>query len=180
MLSRILVLGDFHMPERAKQIPQVIWDFFTKQEFDSILCTGDLTSESVLIQLKHLGPVTVVRGNMDYLDLPDQKIVTIDDVRIGMTHGHVVYPRGNLKQLFSIAKEMKVNILITGHTHSEFFKKIENIVILNPGSCTGAWGGGNYSGVPSFIILEIMKEKRLRIELYQLIGEKLKQTSLVY
>ncbi|MFX0068683.1 MAG: YfcE family phosphodiesterase [Promethearchaeota archaeon] len=180
MPSRILVLGDFHMPERAKQIPQIIWDFFSKQEFDSIFCTGDLTNESVLIQLKHLGPVKVVRGNMDYMDLPDHQIVTIDDVRIGMTHGHIVHPRGNLKQLISIARKMKVDILITGHTHSEFFKKIENIVILNPGSCTGAWGGGNYSGVPSFIILEIMEEKRLRIELYQLIGEKFKETSCVY
>ncbi|MFX0117654.1 MAG: YfcE family phosphodiesterase [Candidatus Hodarchaeota archaeon] len=180
MPSRILVLGDFHMPERAKQIPQIIWDFVSKQEFDSILCTGDLTSESALIQLTHLGPVKAVRGNMDYLDLPDHQTITIDDVRIGMTHGHVVYPRGNLKQLFSIARNMNVDVLVTGHTHSEFCKKIENTVILNPGSCTGAWGGGNYSGVPSFIMLEILEEKRLRIELYQLIGEKLKETSYVY
>ena len=180
MPSRILVLGDFHIPERAKQIPQIIWDFISKQEFDSILCTGDLTSESVLIQLKHLGSLKVVRGNMDFLDLPNHQIMTIDDVRIGMSHGQVVYPRGNLKQLFSIARKMKVDILITGHTHSEFCKKIKNIVILNPGSCTGAWGGGNYSGVPSFITLDIMEEKRLRIELYQLIGEKLKETSYVY
>lgn len=180
MPARILVLGDFHMPGRAKEIPRIIWDFVSKQEFDLIFCTGDLTSESVLTQLRHLGPVKAVRGNMDYLDLPDHQIVTINDFKIGMTHGHFVYPRGNLKQLFSIAKKMKVDIFITGHTHSEFLEKVENVIIVNPGSCTGAWGGGNYSGIPSFMILKIMKEKRLRIELYQLIDEKLKQTSYMF
>ncbi|MFX1487469.1 MAG: YfcE family phosphodiesterase [Promethearchaeota archaeon] len=180
MPTLILVLGDFHMPERAKEIPRIIWDFISKQEFDLIFCTGDLTNKSVLTQLEYLGPVKAVRGNMDYLDLPDHQIAEIGDFRIGMIHGHVVHPRGNLKQLFSIARRMKVDILVTGHTHSEFLEKIENIIIMNPGSCTGAWGGGNYSGIPSFMTIEVKKEKRLRIELYQLIDEELKETSYMF
>lgn len=48
---------------------------------------------------------------------PDQKVVTVGNFKIGLTHGHQVVPWGDIESLALIQRQLDVDILITGHTH---------------------------------------------------------------
>ena len=40
------------------------------------------------------------------------------------------------QQLYYIAKELGVDVLISGHTHQPMVEKIDDVILLNPGSPT--------------------------------------------
>ena len=61
--------------------------------------------------------VFIVEGNMDYLSFPEKITTKINEINIGLIHGHQVFPRGNIDGLTRIAEEMNVQILVNGHTH---------------------------------------------------------------
>ncbi|MHA1754321.1 MAG: YfcE family phosphodiesterase [Candidatus Odinarchaeia archaeon] len=173
--EKILIIGDFHIPNRASEVNPIIVDYLTRQNYSLILSTGDLTSKEVLSFLESLGTFKVVKGNMDFLDLPDKIILEINNTRIGLIHGHQVYPRGDLNKLTKYSKALKINILISGHTHSSFAVKKDNIILLNPGSVTGAWGGGDYSGIEEFMEVEGLKTGEITVRIKRLISDKLKE-----
>ncbi len=152
---KLMVLSDTHIPDRALRLPNEIESFLDRRDFLKVVHAGDLTDERVLAYLKTFGDVVVVRGNMDYLPLPRHQIFELEKLRFGVVHGHGIYPRGDRRQLLSIAKELGVDVLISGHTHSPDVHFDEGILLINPGSATGAWGGGGGSGVPSFMMLEV-------------------------
>jgi putative phosphoesterase len=130
------VISDTHIPERAKKIPDIVFETF--KDVDMILHAGDLVSLDVFKQLEELAPTRCVLGNMDKyygLNLPKNDIINVSGHRIGLNHGEV-YPRGDTMQLKYIALELDVDILITGHTHWAFIKEYDNIILLNPGSPT--------------------------------------------
>ena len=49
-------------------------------------------------------------------------------------------PWGDLDSLDSLMRDMDVDILICGHTHTRLVKKIYSRYIINPGSITGVSG----------------------------------------
>lgn len=164
---KILIFGDTHIPERAKEIPREFVEYL--EGFDIVVITGDLTSERVLRFGERLAETVIaVRGNMDHLALPQSGKFRVEDFRFGVVHGHQVYPRGNREQLEEIATEMGVDVLISGHTHLPDIY-YGNKILLNPGSMTGVWGGGAFSTIPSFIILEV-KGGRIQGKLYRLLN----------
>jgi hypothetical protein len=162
---KLLAIGDTHIPRRASKIPDEIRSYVESEEFEMILCTGDLTDRRVLDYLENLADVRVVRGNMDHLPLPEREIIEAGKLRIGLIHGDQVYPRGNREQLKEIAMRLGVDLLVSGHTHSPdvYFG---GPILLNPGSATGAWGGGGGTLKPSFIVIE--GEKEIQVSLFEL------------
>ncbi len=165
---RLLVLGDTHIPRRATRIPEEFEELFRELDYHAVVCTGDLTERSVLNYLQKLGRVYAVRGNMDSLPLPETQLIEAE-VKIGVVHGDQVYPRGDRQQLQEIAVEMGVKILISGHTHSpDIFKG--KVILLNPGSATGVWGGGGGANFPSFMLLNV-SSKTVRGKLFKLLGK---------
>ncbi len=185
---RCLVIGDAHIPDRANGLPAKFERRINElAPFDYVLCTGDLgTSPETQRQLEgwcgNPENFHIVQGNMDYfagITHPTlQEIAISDSIQIGLTHGHQIHPRGDRTQLAGLAKKLGVQILISGHSHAEeiFLDKKENVLLLNPGSCTGAWSFVA-SGIPSFILLEIIlgDHTTINVELNQLRGQKIKR-----
>ncbi|MCY0868300.1 MAG: YfcE family phosphodiesterase [Desulfurococcus sp.] len=171
MSFKILLAGDTHIPDRADRIREVVLRRIEPEKpFNYVLFTGDLTSKDILEWLRTLGSeIRVVRGNMDYLPLPRRQVLEIENLKIGIVHGDGVYPRGDAAGLARISRELGTSILASGHTHSPFIKTdpSREILLLNPGSLTGVWGGGGGSMKPSFMILTV-ESGRLMIELYVL------------
>ena len=171
MTTLIAVLGDFHIPTRAYEIPPIISSFIRDRKPEIILCTGDLVEGYVLDYLKELADeVKVVEGNMDRIRLPRSRILNVENLKIGLIHGHQVFPRGNVHRLTQLAIRMKVDVLISGHTHSPFIKCVNNrehgILLLNPGSATGVWSGSGGSMIPSFMLLRVDQDK-ITVSLYE-------------
>ncbi|RLI76060.1 YfcE family phosphodiesterase [Archaeoglobales archaeon] len=162
----VLVIGDTHIPRRALSLPKKISEFIESKLFDLIICTGDLTERDVLEYFETLAKVVVVRGNMDHLGLPDYSELKVEDVKVGVIHGHQVYPRGNREKLVEIGKQKSVDVLISGHTHTPDIY-MEDVLLLNPGSATGVWGGGGGSMKPSFIVLNV-EGRKVDVKLYEL------------
>lgn len=164
---KIVCIGDLHIPERAKDIPVWIRKIIIKERPDLILCTGDLTSSTPMQFLSLLAPVKRVKGNMDDAELPKRETVEAGGKRIGLVHGTEVHPRGDVEQLFRIAKEMGVDVLVHGHTHKLDAGEYRGILFVNPGSATGAWGGSSEGGPETFVILEIDEKGKVKIRKFK-------------
>ena len=152
---RILIASDAHVPDREPEVPAPIREFLASEApFDLVLYAGDLTGPEVLEWLKGLGETKAVRGNMDYLPLPNEALVEVDGKSVLVIHGHQVRPRGNLDALSEIAKKRGAEVIVHGHLHKPLVTMHKGVLHLNPGSITGAWGGSSLGGDPTFMILE--------------------------
>ena len=128
------LISDTHIPDRAKILPQNVIDAF--EDVDLILHAGDLTSPRVIEELERIAPVMAVQGNMDRvngIDLPKAKKLEAEGLKIGMVHGEV-YPRADTQQLVYLAKELDVDILVSGHSHQPKIEKKDRVLLINPGS----------------------------------------------
>jgi len=182
-MIKLLAIGDSHLPRRAKSVPDQIIikleQLVEIEKFDYTFFTGDVVNAPKFMNFLNLitkRTLFVVIGNMDYYggnrDAPVYQNLNIsmennDNLNVGLTHGHQVSPRGDRSQLELIAIEKRFNILISGHTHKEEIFLQKDILLLNPGSVTGAWSF-IASGNPSFITLTIIeKTGEINLVLYQ-------------
>ncbi|MFX1259402.1 MAG: YfcE family phosphodiesterase [Promethearchaeota archaeon] len=184
-MVKFLVIGDSHVPKRASEIPkqiQIKLEELAKSElFECTFFTGDEINYPKFMKSLNLitkREVFRVIGNMDYYygntDAPTyQKLkfnfINRDYLIIGLIHGTQIRPRGDRSQLEQFAIKKNNNILISGHTHKEeIFLTKTGILLLNPGSVTGAWSFVA-SRIPSFILLNIDREtKIIEVSLFQL------------
>ena len=128
------LISDTHIPDRARVLPQKVLEAFSDVEL--ILHAGDLTSPKAIDELEEIAPVMAVQGNMDRangIDLPKAKVIEAEGLKIGLIHGEV-YPRADSDQLLYLAKELDVDILVSGHSHQPKIEQKEGILLLNPGS----------------------------------------------
>ena len=180
-MARCLVIGDSHIPRRARDIPIEIYDKITEltisDPLDFTLFTGDQIKAPKFLDFLHSktkNEVLIVIGNMDYFDgnrsapLYHELDVLMGDekLKIGLTHGAQIHPRGDHAQLELLATERNYTILISGHTHHEEIHLTGNgTLLLNPGSVTGAWSFVA-SRNPAFIILDLNEgSKIIRVNL---------------
>jgi len=159
---KIAIIGDFHIPSRAPEIPEKIKKKLKEESPDIILCTGDLVQQKVLKQLESIAETKTIRGNMDRINFPETIQMDKQGRKITMIHGHQVNPRGNKDQLGYIAQEKQTDILIHGHTHQLETDKTNGKLLINPGSATGAPSGGRTHSEPSFVVLEINDKVKIR------------------
>lgn len=128
------VISDTHIPVRSKKIPEKVFEVF--EGVDLILHAGDIETLDVIEELEKISQVVAVHGNCDYdLGLNNAEIIEAEDVKIGLAHG-VVYPKGDTQQLYYLAKQLDVDVMITGHTHQASIQQIKDVLLLNPGSPT--------------------------------------------
>ncbi|HAX97840.1 MAG TPA: hypothetical protein DCY12_02835 [Candidatus Atribacteria bacterium] len=136
-MTRIIVLSDTHIPQRAKDIPQRLWEEIKKA--DLVLHAGDMVKPLVLEKIAQFTPIRAVRGNMDSDELqtalPDQDMVEVDGVKIGLAHG-----RGAPNQVKSYVRSLfegyDLQVLVFGHSHQPELTNENGIWYLNPGSPT--------------------------------------------
>ncbi|MFQ5951501.1 MAG: metallophosphoesterase family protein [Candidatus Geothermarchaeales archaeon] len=130
------VISDTHIPTRSRMIPEKVFDVF--KDVDLIVHAGDLVNATVLKELKKLGPVVGVYGNMDppevRRELPEVKELELHGKKLGIMHDPGVFSgRGRMERL---AKERGFDVLIFGHTHRAQSEEKEGILYFNPGSAT--------------------------------------------
>jgi uncharacterized protein len=134
----IFVLADTHnrLPENVKEIAR---------DADEIWHLGDVCSETILDELRAIGPpVTVVRGNCDCnFEWP----LVVDLVRGGLRFRLQHIPPDHLPD--------DVDVVLHGHTHVPRNERRGRVLFLNPGCVTRA----NQGAPPSVAWLEIANAK---------------------
>lgn len=196
-MVRILCIGDSHVPVRAKDLPKQIYDKINELTetilFDFTFFTGDVINFPEILDIlnqKTKRAFFKVIGNMDYYygnrDSPTYQKLDIsfedkDKFTIGLTHGSQIRPRGDHSQLENLAIGKEYNILVSGHTHKEeVFLTNKGILLINPGSVTGAWSFVA-SGIPSFIELYVDETtKEIVVKLFQVDKKTRQITDFVF
>ena len=113
----VAAIGDTHLPRGSRALPEECVRRLAAA--DAILHTGDLTSLTALDELRLLGPpVHAVVGNADEPELqvllPEQLIVELEDVRLGVVH--VPGPRAGREARLA-ARFPGCDAVLYGHTH---------------------------------------------------------------
>jgi len=171
----VLVIGDLHIPERKSAIPSKFRDILVPGKIQHILCTGNITGRESLDFMRNLaGDVHVVRGQCDATrsNWPDEKILKMGKLKIGLTHGHQILPWGEVEPIKSTQRALDCDIMITGHSHQLAVVDYDDKLILNPGSLTGASSLDNQAKVPSFMLLDTSSTKNVLIYIYKLINDE--------
>jgi uncharacterized protein len=136
----VVLLGDTHLPRFGRQLPPPLVDGLASA--DLILHVGDITQRFVLELLAEFAPTHAVAGNNDAPDLVEElglsRVVTVDGLRLGMTHGHQGPGRTTLdraRRTFA-AVDPPVDAICFGHSHQPKIERREGVWLLNPGSPT--------------------------------------------
>lgn len=162
---KIVVISDTHIPERAKELPaRIVEEIKTA---DAVIHAGDFTSIEFFESLKSISKLLyAVRGNMDgYVvgqRLPQKLFFNLGGKNIALMHG-VGAPAGLEKLLYNTFKEDKPDIIIFGHSHHALEKWVDNVLMLNPGSCTDHV----FTTKRSFMVLHI-DHNECKIEIIEL------------
>lgn len=177
MAEKIAILGDSHFPGRAKALPETLLSEIRKFSPDRIVFTGDANSGEVLKKLSSICLRTeAVKGEKDYLEFPSELVFSVEGMRFGVVHGDFVVPAGNRIELENYGKTLRVDVLISGHSHRAFSERGMGIILLNPGSFTGVPLPGESAGNPS-LMLATADKGRLSVKLVELSKGKIAQTT---
>lgn len=130
----------------------------TEHQVSKVLCAGDLVGrgpeQNRVVDYIRTNEIITVRGNHDewfygiseentaYLkSLPLDWAGTIGGLKLYMCHGK---PGNNMWGMYRdhlsetylnmVLKALKVSILVTGHTHMPLFMRVDEGILVNPGS----------------------------------------------
>ena len=150
----VLVVGDMFVPQRSQDIDPQFKTILIPNKLQHVLSLGNIGSRESYDWLKSLSnDFHSVKGDFDEGDMPDKKVVTIGEFKIGMIHGHQVLPWGNTDSLASIQRELDCDILLSGQTHEINVKVVDNKLYINPGSISGAFSNCVSEPSPSFVLM---------------------------
>ncbi|MFH4983390.1 hypothetical protein AB6A40_010099, partial [Gnathostoma spinigerum] len=82
-------------------------------------------------------------------------------------------PWGDHKAIELLARQLDVDVMVTGHTHVCETLQSEGRFYVNPGSITGAMSPLNIEPIPSFALLDV-QSNALVTYLYRLIDNQVK------
>ncbi|MCT4396231.1 metallophosphoesterase [Periweissella beninensis] len=102
--------------------------------------------------------VLTVKGNMDFDSQYAKKNIYVGtEVTIFQTHGHLYDVNWTLAELIKTAKKNNAQIVTFGHTHQLGVEKIEDLLVINPGSISQPRGTyAKYGG--TFALLTVTPE----------------------
>ncbi|MBC9224985.1 YfcE family phosphodiesterase [Aeromicrobium sp. 636] len=137
MASRLLILADTHLPKRAKDLPEQVWD--EVDAADVVIHAGDWVSVDHLNDLEQRSRrLVAVYGNNDHGELRERLPLVaraeIDGVRFAVVHE--TGPAKGREDRCSV-EYGDVDVLVFGHSHIPWDTTAESgLRLLNPGSPT--------------------------------------------
>ena len=129
---RILIFSDSHrdVESCADVITRIVG-------VDMIFHAGDHASDAAQIAARfpHI-PVRSVLGNCDFSQAPKELVITAEDKKILLTHGHLYNVKNDYEysSLMRRASELNCDCAVFGHTHEGLCDIKGGITLLNPGS----------------------------------------------
>lgn len=136
-MSVIAIISDTHLPRGNRSLPTECVSRL--RAADLIIHAGDLITVRVLEQLRAIGEVAAVAGNVDDAAvralLPGRLELTIGDLRLGVIHDAGA-AKGRLQRLRRSFNA--TDAVIFGHSHIPMLERdpATGFQIFNPGSPT--------------------------------------------
>lgn len=120
---------------------------------DAVLFLGDGIRDFLGLDI---GNLFAVRGNCDIYcpdDVPTERLLTFDGVRILMMHGHTHSVKSGTARLLAYARARGADVVLYGHTHEPIERYVRDsdeergIYLFNPGSLGEPRGNASSYGV---------------------------------
>ncbi len=138
MGNTIVALSDSHTSTLSK-LPAALRQAL--KDADLIIHAGDHTESSLLDELRQLGDVLAVAGNMDStaikVRLPHRQLVTFGGRTIGITHGSGA-PWGIADRVRKTFPE-DPDLIVFGHSHVSFAGVVTGVLMVNPGPARSSY-----------------------------------------
>ena len=99
---------------------------------EHIIHAGDVGTSKIISELEEIAPVTAVMGNTD-LGLRLKEVEVFELGRHKFLLQHIVQPDMPAVLLSDRVQREKPDIIVFGHTHKPFDRKIDGIWYFNPG-----------------------------------------------
>ena len=127
MKTKIIVVSDNH--GRQDVLQKIVHDHF---DADAFLHCGDTELPDELVR-----DFVCVKGNNDYYsDHPYERTVTVNGLKILLSHSHQHTYYSRLDSLAKKAKGEGCSLVCYGHTNRFYYGSENGISFLNPGSVT--------------------------------------------
>ena len=145
-MARIVSISDTHGSYRD------IEKMFNKYKADYYLHTGDGIREVELIRKAGtFPPLIFVKGNCDGYGFtckePLEREFEVEGKKIYMTHGHMLYVKQGLWDLYEKAERNGYAAVFFGHTHHQHCEYRNGTWFLNPGSAGYSGPGGAHVAI---------------------------------
>jgi hypothetical protein len=166
---RVGVISDTHVPDRVGSLHPDVLPIFDQIKVEHIIHAGDLSTPRVIDALRSIAPVSYAKGNRDWFNDRNHelvKFVTLNQVKIAITHGHggflpyfwdkiPYYLKGYrferfVKRLNRLSGNARV--IIFGHSHQVENRWVGKKLYFNSGS---AYDSGNDGYGPTVGLIEI-------------------------
>lgn len=120
---------------------------------DLMIHLGDICGSDKYIKSIAPCPVEMVGGNNDFfINLPREKVITVGDYSVFLTHGHRYGVYYGTEQIKEAARERNASIVMFGHTHVPMIDLSGDIWAVNPGSLAFP---RQYGRIPTYIMMDI-------------------------
>ncbi|MBO5197424.1 MAG: metallophosphoesterase [Lachnospiraceae bacterium] len=145
---KIMIVSDTHgrcqyLERAVKQISPI----------DMLIHLGDLEGGEEQVRAIANCPVEMVSGNNDFFTpLEREKMITIGQYRIFLTHGHRYSVSYGTSMLKEAAYARGADIVMFGHTHRPLIDMSGDVWAINPGSISQP---RQESHVPTYIVMDI-------------------------
>ncbi len=150
----ICIISDTHAGS-LKELPEKL--VLKLNQADMIIHAGDFTSMNLFEELRSLGTMKAVCGNMDSSDIRNtllpEDIFEIHGKSVALTHG-----TGGRVEIAERVRKMfhsDPDIIVYGHSHNPEIRTIDGALMINPGTARS-----------SFAWMEI--ENDIRAEIHRL------------
>ncbi len=130
---KILVMSDSHGEDGY------VYDIMRDNtDADIVIHLGDGEDDLglALTELPAFGNKRIlqVRGNCDPIGLQEGLFENIGGFRFYLTHGHMHRVKYGKFELLADARQMDRNVVLFGHTHSQFLEEYDGTWLFNPGA----------------------------------------------
>jgi putative phosphoesterase len=137
MATKLLLLSDTHVPQRAQRLPEQVWR--AVEDADLVLHAGDWVDLTLFTELKERARALIgVYGNNDGADLravlPEVAREQVDGIRFAMIH-QTGAAAGRERRMDAAFPD--TDVLVFGHSHIPWDTvSPQGMRLLNPGSPT--------------------------------------------
>ncbi len=138
-MTVIGVVSDTHLPRFGRALPHALEAGLRSAGVSRILHCGDFTDLFAADLFEAIAPFDAIAGNNDGWDIVQRfgrkKILSVEDVRIGLVHGDDGRGSAERNAAAAFAGDA-VDVVCFGHSHVPCNERRGGVLFLNPGSPT--------------------------------------------
>lgn len=128
-----------------------------------ILHAGDIGLPRIILELEQIAPVTAVSGNTDEPRFNYRETEIIEIERRKFFVHHIINPQQLAEDLESRIRRERPDVVVFGHTHKPFCRKIDGTLYFNPG-----YAGKSRFGMDRTVALLHCDAEEIRTEYFSL------------